>query len=107
MNTMELAEKCGATTDWLGGKPAHQDNQTFTFTRRELQAFYEAAKQQGRDEERLAMSKMEPVAVLNKYGNEDSWVDSILNVRSDCIEGFGDFPLIIRPQPPVANKEGN
>ena len=61
-DSIELAEKCGAVTDWLGGEPAHQDNQTFTFTRKELQAFYEAAKQQSRDEAMLAMSKMEPVA---------------------------------------------
>ena len=41
---IELAKKCGATEDFLGGKPAHSANRTYLFTMHELTAYSEALR---------------------------------------------------------------
>ena len=50
MDYTEIAEKHGATQGFLGGTPAHQDNMTYLFTRKELTAY-------SKEIERLALER--------------------------------------------------
>jgi hypothetical protein len=99
MNAIELAEKCGALTILfnVGGSSRFST----LFEEAQLQDFYEAAVQQGRDEKQLEYSQMEPVAyeyLHGKYWRSDyAWNGCLATTRRN---------LIIQPQTPI-NKEGS
>jgi len=75
MNAIELAEECGAVI--LGG--------VFMLDVNELQAFYEAAKQEGRDE--LQAKLQEEVAELKQRLELATKTIEALNTQIDRLEG--------------------
>ena len=75
MNAIELAEECGAVI--LGG--------VFMLDVNELQAFYEAAKKEGRDE--LQAKLQEEVAELKQRLELATKTIEALNTQIDRLEG--------------------
>jgi len=100
MSIIELAKKCGATTPTINGTE-FQDAQ--------LQAFYDAAKQEGRDELQMEMSLMEPDAYID-FGQveEDALLfPTLYLVHVAHKSNVANYrAVIILPQPPKTNEEG-
>ena len=107
MNAIELAKTLGATSGYVSDKSVLV--QTTILTIENLIAFYEAAKQQGRDELQKELSEQPAVWYMYRdcfgyWRNFNEAEASLMVKRGDRWAAFDK--MIRRPLPPQTNKEG-